>query len=37
MVVLAGSFGLVAEGVLINADVVGITEVFFDDVVEIDA
>ena len=37
MVVLAGGLGLVAERVLINANVVGIAEMLFDDVVEIDA
>ena len=37
VVVLAGGFGLIAEGVLIDADVVGVSEVLFDDVVEIDA
>ena len=37
MVVLAGLFGLVAEDALVDADVVVVTEVGFDDVVEVDA
>ena len=37
VIVLAGGLGLIAEGVLIDANVVGVTEVLFDDVVQIDA
>ena len=37
MVVLAGLFGLVAKDFLIDADVVVVAQVGFDDVVELDA
>ncbi len=37
MVVLTSDFGLIAKRVLIDADVVGVSQVLFDDVVQIDA
>ena len=37
MVVLAGLLGLVAKDALVDADVVVVAEVGYDDVVEVDA